>query len=262
MSNQPQNFTSAPGSTPSSSSTTRANHIGIVGVSPEGAALFYRQLARTGSLLASPDQQPRVSLHNEPLSNYLNAIRRDNWEAVGLLLRRSAELLARCGADFCLTPDHAVQHGVQLASVGSPIPWLTPTDLVANAIVADGRKKVGILGTKLVMFSSTYQTPLGMRGIHLLSPDECDADALEQIIYGELLLGHIRPESQYFVKRAIENLASRGCEAVILALSEGSMLVSHGTGIGDDLGHSPLPVYDASELLAEACIRRTLEIPA
>lgn len=30
-------------------------HIGIVGVSPEGAALFYRQLMRTASLLRGPE---------------------------------------------------------------------------------------------------------------------------------------------------------------------------------------------------------------
>lgn len=239
-------------------SGTSVSHIGIVGVSPEGASLFYRQLARTASLRRTPDQQPRISLHNEPLAAYLRAIRTNNWEAVGLLLRRSADLLARCGAQVCLTPDHAVQHGVQLASVGSPIPWLTPTDLVANTVVADGRKTVGILGTSLVMFSSTYQTPLGMRGIHLLAPDESDAAVIDRIIYEELIAGHVRAESRYFVTRTIETLASRGCEAIILALSEGSMLLSPGTGIGDHLGHSPLPVYDASEILAEACVAKVI----
>jgi aspartate racemase len=137
------------------------------------------------------------------------------------------------------------------------VPWVTPTDLVANAVAADGRRTVGILGTKLVMHSSTYQTPLGMRGVALLAPDEHDAEALEQIIFGELLSGHIRAESRYLVSRAIETLASRGCEAIILALSEGSMLLSPD---GDGVGHSALPVYDASALLAEACVARALPV--
>lgn len=233
-------------------------HIGIVGVSPEGAALFYRQLMRTVLSMRGPETALRVSLHAEPLAAYLDAIRRDQWEQVGTLLRRSADLLHRCGVDFCLTPDHAVQHGVQLAAVGSPVPWVTPTDLVADAVAADGRKTVGILGTKLVMHSSTYQTPLGMRGVALLAPDESDAEALEQIIFGELLSGQIRAESRYLVSRTIESLAARGCEAIILALSEGSMLVSQDSGMGDGVGHSALPVYDASALLAEACVRRAL----
>lgn len=233
-------------------------HIGIVGVSPEGAALFYRQLMRTASLLRGPETPLRVSLHAEPIGAYLAAIRRDQWEQVGALLRRSADLLHRCGVDFCLTPDHAVQHGVQLAQVGSPVPWVTPTDLVADVVAGDGRRTVGIIGTKLVMFSSTYQTPLGMRGVALLAPDERDADALEEIIFNELLVGHVRPESRYLVSRVIESLAGRGCEAIILALSEGSILLSSGDGTEDGLSRSALPVYDASGILAEACVKRAI----
>src|SRR5262249_21025816 len=91
-----------------------SSHIGIVGVSPEGAALFYRQVTRQAARLLPPNEQPRISVHNEPLEAYISAIRKDDWHAVGRLLRRSAELLGRCGAEFCLTPDNAVQHGVQL----------------------------------------------------------------------------------------------------------------------------------------------------
>lgn len=86
-------------------------------------------------------------------------------------------------------------------------------------VAGDGRRTVGIIGTKLVMFSSTYQTPLGMRGVALLAPDERDADALEEIIFNELLVGHVRRNR--VVSRVIESLAGRGCEAIILALVRG-----------------------------------------
>src|SRR5262245_53241499 len=92
-------------------------HIGIVGVSPEGAALFYRQISRQAARLLPPQEHPRVSIHNEPLALYIDAIRQNDWHAVGRLLRRSADLLARCGAEFCLSPDNAVQHGIHLAEV-------------------------------------------------------------------------------------------------------------------------------------------------
>src|SRR5689334_21966053 len=124
-----------------------AKHIGIVTASPEGAALFYRQVFRQASHILGADEPLRVSLHNEPLSLYIDAIRKDDWHAVGELLRRSAQFLHRCGAEFCLSPDNAVQHGVHLAESGSPIPWLTMPDLVAKAVAADNRKTVGLIGT-------------------------------------------------------------------------------------------------------------------
>jgi len=227
------------------------SHIGIVGVSPEGAALFYRQVTRAAARLRPPNEQPRISVHNEPLEMYIQAIRKDDWHGVGRLLRRSAELLARCGAEFCITPDNAVQHGVQLAEVGSPIPWLTMTDLVGAAVGADRRKVVGILGTKLVVFSSTYQTHLGLRGIQVLAPTEDEADTMDQIIFGELIYGSIRPESRAAALQIISSLAGKGCEAVILASSEAPLLITK--------ENSPVPVYDSAEILAEASVIRTMQ---
>lgn len=226
------------------------HHIGIIGVSPEGAAVFFRQIVRHAGRLRAPNDQPRFSVHNEPLSTYLDAIRKDDWLSVGKLLRRSAELLARCGAQFCLTPDNVVQHAVQLAEVGSPIPWLTMTDLVAEAVARDQRQRVGIIGTSLVMMSSTYQTHLGLRGIKVTPPTDSEARLLDEVIYGELLYGHIRPESQAAVLHMIANMASQGCQGVILASSEAPLIITP--------ENCPLPIYDAADILAEAAVRKTL----
>jgi len=228
-------------------------HIGIAAVSPEGAAVFYTQLSRHLSKMLPPNQHPRITIHNEPLSAYIDAIRRDDWHAVGELLRRSAETLGRCGAEFCLSPDNIVQHATHLAESGSPIPWLTMTDLVAQAVGKDGRRTVGVVGTKMVTSSSTYQTPLGLRGIHVLPPEPEEAETLDQIIFGELLYGHIRPESRQAVLGIIHHLKDRGCEAVILACSEAPLMVTGET--------SSLPVYDAADILAESAVRRSMAVP-
>jgi aspartate racemase len=226
------------------------SHIGIVGVSPEGAALFYRLVTRHAGRMRAPNDQPRISVHNEPLSQYIDAIRHNDWHGVGKLLRRSADLLARCGASFCLTPDNAVQHGVQLAEVGSPIPWLTMPDLVGEAMLKDSRRTVGILGTKLVTHSSTYQTHLGLRGIRVLVPEDSDADAVDRIIFGELIYGDARPESRELIASIIQRLCERGCEAVILASSEIPLVVS--------ADESPIPLYDSADILAQSAVERTL----
>jgi aspartate racemase len=239
-----------PSSTNGPTNAASQRHIGVVGVSPEGAAVFYTQLFHHASRKLTPHQQPRVTVHTEPLAGYLDAIRKNDWHTVGRLLRRSADLLARCGAEFCVTPDNIVQHASHLAEAGSPLPWLSMTDLVANAVVRDGRKTVGVIGTKMVTSSSIYQTPLGMRGVHVLPPQDSEADQLDQIIFGELLYGHIRPESRQAILQIIANLASRGCEAVILACSEAPLVVTS--------ENSPIPVYDATDLLAEGAIRRAM----
>lgn len=222
-------------------------HIGIVAVSPEGAGLFYRQLSRHAAELPS-GRAPRVSMHAEPFAEYLKALADQDWHAVGELLRRSAEALAKAGAEFCLTPDNAVQHGVQLAEAGSPIPWLGIPDLVAEAAVKEQRKVVGLIGTRMVTTGSTYQTLLGLKGIQVIAPSPGDIEEMNRIIFEELIYGKIKVSSQRTVLGIIESLASQGCDGVILASSEAPLLVTR--------ENSRLPVYDAADLLATGALHR------
>lgn len=227
-------------------------HIGIVAVSPEGAALCYRQIFRQAAHLLQPNQHPKVTLHNEPLVKYIEAVRAQDWHAVGDLLRRSAQFLANCGADFCLSPDNAIQHGVQLAEAGSPIPWLTMPDLVAQAVEHDKRRVVGLIGTKMVTTASTYQTHLGLKGCQVIAPDSEEVDELDRIIFSELVYGEIKPRSLYLVHRIIERLAAHGCEAIILASSEAPLVVTP--------ENCPVPLYDAADILARGAIVRAMAV--
>lgn len=229
-------------------------HIGIVGVSPEGAALFYQQITRELSRrLGQGDgsaSHPRLTLHNKPIGLYLEALRADRWEIVSDLLAQSATLLADAGADFCLTPDHAVQHAVQAASDMSPIPWLSMPDLVADSLSKQGVQSVGILGTNWVARGSTYQTLLGLRGIKVIAPPEAESDRLDQIVFDELLYGKVDQESTDFVRSLIEWFKERGCEGVIVAGSEIPLVLPR-TGC-------PLPLFDAAEMLASGAADRAL----
>ncbi|QOI99456.1 MAG: amino acid racemase [Phycisphaeraceae bacterium] len=227
-----------------------AKHIGVVGASPEGAAIFIRQLARHASRLLPPDQHPVVTLHCERLDDYLQAIHRDDWHAVARLMQRSAGILASCGAQFVVSPEQIVLHAMQLAEAGSPVPWLTSPELLARVIAGRGHTKVGVVGTKMVTRAGAYQTHLGLKGVHVLVPDDDDCETLERVIFGELLYGSCRAESASAVLSVIARLGERGCEGVILGSSEVPMIVSS--------LNSPLPVYDAADILAEGAIQRSM----
>jgi len=225
-----------------------------VAVSPEGSALCYRQIFRQAARLVGDAGHPKVTLHNEPLEHYLAAVHRDDWPGVGELLRRSAAVLAGAGAEFCITPDNLMQHGVHLAEVGSPIPWVLMTDLVADAVTREARRVVGLIGTRLVMQGSTYQTHLGLRGVQVLAPEGDDLTEVDRIIFHELVYGVVSPSSQRRVVEMIGRLAARGCEGVILGSTEVPLLITP--------ENSPLPVYDSTSLLAEGAVRHALGLRA
>lgn len=222
-------------------------HIGIVAVSPEGSAFCYRLIARRAAEVPDPSKRALVSMHNRPFSSYLEALHKGDWVAFGEMLADSASVLAAAGANFCVLPDNVAHHALHLAEARSPIPWLNMIQLVADAVAANGCQKVGLIGTNYVMRGSTYQTLLGLKGMHLLVPGDEEAAEIDRIIFKEAIFGGVRKESRQVVLSAIRGLGDRGCDAVIFASSEASLLVN--------VEDSPLPVFDPVELLAEAAIR-------
>lgn len=229
---------------------TQTGHIGIAAVSPEGAALCYRQIFRHASRLFPDKLPPRVTIHNEPLQTYIEYVRADDWEGVAKLLTRSVRVLHNAGADFVLTPDNAVQHGVMIAEHESPIPWLTMPDLVADSLLENEHQTVGILGTRYVTQGSAYQTALGLKGVKLQVPSEEDAAELDRIVFQELIHGTIKDLS----KQAVLNIAlafqERKSQAIVIAASELGLVLEQIT--------PPLPTFDAAELLAIGAVKRAM----
>lgn len=224
-------------------------HIGIVAVSPEGAALCYREISRRAERYpGAGGAHPTISVHNWPFGEYLAAVRREDWHAIGDLLARSGKALANIGAEFCLTPDNVMQHAIDLARPSTPIPWLTMTDLVSESITRDGRKVVGIIGTKMVMDGSIYQAMLGIKGVKLIAPEREDSELVDRVIFDELVHGWVKPESQKRVLEAIDRMAKRGAEGVILGASEIPLCVS--------ADNCQLPIYDPVGLLADGAVKR------
>jgi aspartate racemase len=83
----------------------------------------------------------------------------------------------------------------------------------------------------------------------VLTPDT-GIPELNGIIYDELCLGLVRDESRQVFVRAIQGLARRGAQAVILGCTEIAMLV--------DDRVSPLPVFDTTALHAKALVAAAL----
>lgn len=225
-------------------------HIGIVAISPEGSALCYRRIASCAAQRADRSRRPVVSLHNLPFASYMDALADNDWERIATMLASSARALAAAGADFCVLPDNQFHHAVELAQAHSPIPWLSMIDLVAEAVSRDGRTTVGLIGTKHVVFSSTYQTILGLRGVKVIAPTERDADRVDRIIFSELVHGRASEDSRRATLESVREMRERGAEGVIVGCTELPLLLD-----GVDAGTT---LYDSVGLLADAAVERAL----
>lgn len=174
-----------------------------------------------------------------------------DWVAAGERLADAARALQSAGADFmvlCTNTMHKVAPAIESA-VG--IPLLHIADTTAAAILADGIKRVGLLGTRFTMEQAFYRERMEQRhGIEVLVPGEADRAIVHRIIYDELCAGKVLEASRAEYRRIMAALVAAGAEAVILGCTEISLLV----GAQD----SDVPLYDTTCLHAVAAVERAL----
>ncbi len=228
-----------------------AKHVGIVACSAEGAALCYRTLCAEAPALMGEHMHPEVSTHTYPLGEYMKHIRSENWEQVAQLMVSSAEKLAQIGADFAVCPDNTIHQAFQIVSRRSPIPWLHIAEVVAEAALLQGFKRLAVTGTTYLMTGPVYPDALKKYGISCLIPEEADREQINTVIFNELVNGIIREKSRGYFNSVIQKLRDRGCDAVILGCTEIPLLV--------DPNDCPLPTLDSTRLLARAALREALK---
>jgi aspartate racemase len=75
-------------------SEARIGHIGIVACSAEGAALCYTSMCQQAAVRLRKNNHPRITMDSIPLADWMPAFTSGDYEQVGEVMLRSAELLA------------------------------------------------------------------------------------------------------------------------------------------------------------------------
>jgi aspartate racemase len=227
-----------------------ARHIGIVACSAEGAALCYRTLCAEAPAVMGEHMHPEVSMHTHPLGEYMVHVRSGNWPGVAGLMLSSARKLEKAGAEFAICPDNTIHQAFGLVAAASPIPWLHIADAVAAEARSRGFRTLAITGTKYLMTGPVYADCLRQHDIDCRIPDEAQREAIDRIIFSELVNGVFTESSRRFFNAVIETMKDRGCEGVVLGCTEIPLLV--------DPDDCPLPTLDSTRLLARAALKEAL----
>ena len=222
------------------------NHIGILAHSFEGATLCFRTMCLDGVKRLGPHMHPEITMTCSPMALVLDAWDRGDNEQLRTFFMEDARKLAAAGCDFFVCPDNTAHIALESEGNPFPVPGLHIGEVVAEQARRDGRKKVGILGTRFTMAGPVYPGALGRRDIGWAVPDEADRKIVDDIIFDELCLGLFRDESRAAYVRIIEKLADEGCDAVALVCTEIPLLITDAV--------SPLPILDSTRLLARAAV--------
>ena len=224
--------------------------IGLIGgMSWESTAHYYAVLnretaARLGGLHSAP-----VIVYSVDFAPIEAMQRQGAWDAAGAELARIAQGLEAQGGGVIGLATNTMHICAPQIEAALTVPFLHIATPTANALIADGIVRVGLLGTRFTMEKRFYIDVLERHGLEVLVPD-VGVTNLNGIIYEELVKGIVREESRRLYVDAIARLQARGADAVILGCTEIGMLI--------DDAVSPLPTYDTTALHATALVEAAL----
>jgi aspartate racemase len=226
--------------------------IGLIGgMSWESTVPYYRQINETIKHSLGGLHSAKIILYSVDFHEIERLQHAGDWEAAGSMLAEAARALEAAGADFlvlCTNTMHRVAPAIEAAV---SIPLFHIADPTAAEIKRAGHSTVGLLGTRFTMEGAFYRDRLIDRhGLRVIVPNAEERDAVHRIIYEELCLGLVLPQSREEYRRVMQGLASQGAEAIILGCTEISLLVSQ-----QDSG---VPLFDTTAIHARAAAEEAL----
>jgi aspartate racemase len=221
-------------------------HIGILAHSADGAALCFLEMVREGARRLGTHQHPEITMSLLPMAPTLPAYAGNDLGAVRAHLARTAARLAEAGCDFFVCADNTAHLALEADGPLLPLPGLHIAEIVAQQARTDGRRCVGLLGTRWTMTGPVYPAAFARAGLAMKTPSDDDQAFVDAVIFGELCQGVIREQSRDRYVRIIAGLKDAGCDAVALSCTEIPLLVTPEV--------SPLPILDSTRLLAHAAV--------
>ena len=218
--------------------------IGLIGgMSWESTVPYYRQINEVVKERLGGLHSAKVILYSVDFHDIEQCQRAGDWDSAGKLLANAAQSLESAGADIlvlCTNTMHKVASAIEAAV---RIPLFHIADATAAEIQQAGFSTVGLLGTRFTMEQDFYRDRLSKHhGLNVLIPKPEDREIVHRVIYEELCLGKIIPDSRAEYRRVMAELVAQGVKAIILGCTEISLLVGQ--------QDSSVPLFDTTSIHA------------
>jgi aspartate racemase len=225
--------------------------IGLIGgMSWESSAAYYEALNVGVEKRIGGFSSAKTVMTSVDFAEVTSLQEQERWDDVAETLASAAQGVERAGADFlmlCTTTFHRVAEQVEAAV---DIPLLHLADVVAEACKSQRLDTVALIGTSFAMSRSFFTDRIASHGLEVHVPDARHHDAINRIIYDELVHGKVLDSSRRTIVGMIEELWDAGAGGLILGCTELELLVHQ--------ADSELPVFPCTTLHVEAALDRAL----
>lgn len=219
--------------------------IGLVGgMSWHSTLEYYRLINQRVADVRGGHASARIVVSSLDFAEVRERQLAEDWAGAAAQLVEAARGCVAAGADVLALATNLMHKVAPEVEAAVPVPLLHIADAVGEEAIRLGAGTVGLLATRWVMEEPFYADRLGRHGVGTLVPGPLERVEVDRVVFEELTLGLVRPESRAAYVEAVEGMARRGAKAVVLACTEIDLLLS-----AEDC---PLPLIDSCESHAKA----------
>jgi aspartate racemase len=226
--------------------------IGLLGgMSWESTETYYRKINLAVNQRLQGLHSAKLLIHSFDFAEIEELQMQGHWKELAYRLSLAAKNLQDAGAELMMIGTNTMHKVADSIEQNTSIPLLHIADATGQSIAAKGHKKVGLLGTRFTMEESFYRDRIEISNkIATMVPDAKGRELVNRVIYQELCKGQILSSSKQLYIETINNLASKGAEAIILGCTEIGLLVKQ-----DDVS---VPLFDTTAIHAEYAVDMAL----
>ena len=225
--------------------------VGLIGGMSWESTITYYQLLNEGVKDALGGlHSAKILLYSVDFFEIEALMSRGEWEKAADLLGGVAQRLETAGADMILICTNTLHKVAPQVQSRIHVPLVHIAEAAADELRVTGITRVGLLGTKYTMTQEFYRDKLTARGIDVLIPEGEDIDLVNRVIFDELCLGVVKPDSKAAYLRVIAELAARGAQGILLGCTELGLIVS-----AEDVA---LPLFDTTVIHAKKALELSL----
>jgi aspartate racemase len=221
--------------------------LGIIGgTSWSSTALYYEHINKGVAQRLGGLHSARLCIESLDLAPFAAKELSGDWVGVAADTLDAAKRLEKSGADGIIITSNTGHKVYEAVAANIGVPMLHIGDATADRLVADGRTRVALLGTRFTMTEPHVRSRLEARGITLAPIEAGWVREVDRIIFEELAAGRVVRDSQRKLKTLITELAKQKVQAIVLGCTELVLAV--------DTRANVIPVYDTTAIHARACV--------
>ena len=225
--------------------------VGLIGGMSWESTITYYQLLNEGVKDALGGlHSAKILLYSVDFFEIEALMSRGEWEKAADLLGGVAQRLEMAGADMILICTNTLHKVAPQVQSRIHVPLVHIAEAAADELRENGITRVGLLGTKYTMTQEFYRDKLTARGIDVLIPEGEDIDLVNRVIFDELCLGVVKPDSKAEYLRVIAELSARGAQGILLGCTELGLIVSP--------ADVSLPLFDTTVIHAKKALELSL----